>query len=362
MEFTTDYQQILQKVEEVEPIEYGKTRNFIDGAVTKLSPYISRGVISTKYVFEQTLNRGFDVKEIERFVQELAWRDYWQQVWIAKGNAINQDLRQPQQDVSNEKLPSAIIQANTSIDAIDTGIQDLYEIGYMHNHVRMYTASVACNVAKSHWYLPAKWMYYHLLDGDWASNALSWQWVAGANAGKKYVANQENINKYCYSDQKDTFLDVPYEQLPPKDVPDDLKELFLPELSTNLPTSDNLKLDKNLPTYIFNWYNLDPQWAPETGCNKILVLEPSVFKQYPIADKSIDFMMQLGKNIQNLQIFTGEFSDLVNQFELEDIHFKEHPLNANYKGTVHPRDWMFKVTGYFPSFFAFWKKCKKELS
>ena len=71
----------------------------------------------------------------------------------------------------------------------------------------MYIASIVCNIAKSHWKLPSKWFYYYLLDGDLASNNLSWQWVCGANSSKKYYANQENINKFCFTKQKNTFLD-----------------------------------------------------------------------------------------------------------------------------------------------------------
>ena len=65
----------------------------------------------------------------------------------------------------------------------------------------MYVASIACNIAQSHWIVPAKWMYYYLLDADWASNSLSWQWVAGTNL-KKYFANQQNINNLFYQSNR----------------------------------------------------------------------------------------------------------------------------------------------------------------
>mgnify|MGYP006195700273 CR=1 FL=1 len=68
----------------------------------------------------------------------------------------------------------------------------------------MYLAAMVCNNAKSHWLTPARWMYYHLLDGDLASNALSWQWVAGTFSHKKYIANQQNINKYLFNEHYKT--------------------------------------------------------------------------------------------------------------------------------------------------------------
>lgn len=361
--FSTDLDYILAAVDAVDPIRYGPTRNYVDGAVSKLSPYISRGVISTKFVFKRMLERGFEPKSIEKFIQELAWRDYWQQVWIAKGEEINQDLRQPQEDVENEQMPKALIEANTGIEAIDQAIIEFYSTGYLHNHLRMYIAAIACNMGKSHWKIPAQWMYYHLLDGDWASNALSWQWVAGSNSNKKYVANQENINKYCYSQQKGTFLDVPYEAFTSFEIPDELKTLCQPSLSLEFPKSDeNLLIDKALPTLIYNWYNLDPRWYADISANRILLLEPKHFDAYPISAKSFDFMLNLAKdNIPGMQVFVGDFEELQKKYQSTEIHFKEHPLNRHYAGIEEPRDWMFEVKGYYRSFFAFWKKIKKQL-
>lgn len=116
---------------------YAKTRNFGDGAVTKLSPYISRGVISTRQVYEHIMSLGIPWKQSKKLVQELAWRDYWQQVWISKGDDINKDLKHPQIAVSNFQIPLAVVNASTGIHAIDTAIDKLYDSGYMHNHMRM---------------------------------------------------------------------------------------------------------------------------------------------------------------------------------------------------------------------------------
>ena len=260
MNFPTDLASILERVEGIDPIKYGKSRNFIDGSVTYLSPYISRGVISTKQVFESVLKRGFDPNSIEKFIQELAWRDYWQQIWIHKGEQINSDLRHSQEPVNHYKMVKSIEEAATGILAIDEAIDELYETGYMHNHIRMYLAAIAGNVGRAHWFSPAKWMYYNLLDGDWGSNAWSWQWVSGSNSNKKYFANQENINKDCYTKQKDTFLDVNYSEFDNLEIPEQLKETVDLNLKTDLPKSDDLIIDYNSPTLIYNYYNLYPKW------------------------------------------------------------------------------------------------------
>ena len=339
-----------------------ETRNFIDGDVSKLSPYISRGVISTKQVMKRTLDRGYEPDEIKKWLQELAWRDYWQLIWVEKGDQINSDLRRPQPDVENHQMPKVIVEANTGIKAIDDAVNKFYETGYLHNHVRMYIAAICCSIGGSCWKVPAQWMYYHLKDGDWASNALSWQWVSGANSNKTYVANQENINKYCYTDQQGTFLDVPYDAFDSLKIPEVLKDLTEPELVTPLPESKEISIDTDKTTLIYNFYNMDPVWRKGEDANRILLLEPSVFTKYPVSESSIQFVLDLGENIPNLQTYVGDFDDLKNEHSLHeaDIFFKEHPLN-NYIGNEDPRDWMFSTKGYYSSFFKFWNKAKKEL-
>ena len=360
-QFPTSFDAILDKIASLDPVAYGPSRNYADGALSYLSPYISRGVISTKFVYYQLMKRGFHPGPIMKFIQELAWRDYWQQVWIAKEDAINQDLKHTQTPVITTDISSALATANTGITVIDHAINQLYTTGYLHNHLRMYIASIACNIAQNHWRTPAQWMYYHLLDADWASNALSWQWVAGANSNKKYYANQENINTFFYSDQTNTFLDVSYDAFENLPIPEVLLDTEILKLTTPLPENKALIINEELPTCIYNFYNLDPIWKKEEAFNRILLLEPSHFKQYPVSKKSIDFILDLSKNIDNIQIYVGEFEELMSSYKLNSIYYKEHPLNNHYKGIEEPRDWMFAVKGYYPSFFAFWKKCKKEI-
>lgn len=360
MQFVTKYDEILARVARVDPVKYASSRNFIDGAVTYLSPYISRGVTSTRQVLDSVLGRGYDPRRIEKFTQELAWRDHWQQVWVSKGSRINNDLKHPQPLADRAGIPSNIADHVTGIDGIDQGIESLYETGYMHNHLRMYVASVACNVAKCHWKTPARWMYYDLLDADWASNALSWQWVAGSNSNKLYYANQENINKYCHTAQRGTFLDVGYDEFEGLAIPEILEDVLEPTLETKLPQTEAPSIDPNLPTLVYNFYNLDPRWRSNLRANRILLLEPSVFREFPVSEKSIEFCIALAKeNIPEINVWVAEFSDLENIAQGE-IYFKEHPLN-NYVGTEDARTWMTNVKGDFSSFFAFWKKCSKEL-
>lgn len=361
IDFPTRFDHILAAVDRVAPENYARTRNFIDGAVTRLSPYISRGVLSTKQVLHRLTARGYKPLEMEKLVQELAWRDYWQLVALHKGLRIEGDLRAEQYPVAHHEMPAAIVGANTGIDAIDSALREFYRTGYMHNHVRMYVASIACNVGRSHWRTPSRWMYYRLLDADWATNTLSWQWVAGTNSSKKYYANQDNINKYCHTNQSNTFLDATYDMLTTMNLPMVLRNTTMPELATTLPATNPPGIDPSLPTLIYNSYNLDPQWHQHEKTNRVLLLEPSHFSRYPVSQGTLDFILDLADNIAGIQIFTGEFSDLLHRQDISTIIFKEHPLFRHYKGKAESRDWMFKEHGYHASFFSFWKECRKEL-
>ncbi len=366
--FPTDYNSILERLQHINPIKYAKSRNFINGSVTYLAPYISRGVVSLKQVKEIIMGKGLKPIEIEKLLQELAWREYYQRVWQEKGNLIWQDLKQGQPDTAHHGMLSALQEANTGIKVIDDQISKLYSAGYLHNHIRMYLAAITCNNAKAHWMQPAKWMYYHLLDGDIASNNCSWQWVAGAFSSKKYYCNQENINRYTNTNQANTFLDKSYEELATMPIPAALKVRVHLELQTNLPATKKLNLDTTKPTLIYNSYNLDPKWREHEDVNRVLLLEPSHFNSYPVSEKVIEFVISLSRNIQGIQVYCGEIADLKALYQgsqlssKEAFISKEHPAFNDYPGIKDSREWMFpEVTGYYPSFFSYWKKCEKSL-
>ncbi len=366
--FPISYRHILDRTGAIEPIQYSKTRNFTDGAVTQLSPYISRGVISVKQVLDSVLARGYKLYEIERFLQELAWREYFQRVWQRLGNGIWEDVKHPQEGVRHHRMVTAVEEARTGVDAIDEGITQLYELGYLHNHLRMYTASVTCNMGGAHWLQPAKWLYYHLLDGDIASNSLSWQWVAGAFADKKYVFNQENVNKYTRSHQRNTFLDKSYEEIRAMPLPAVLKDSREFELKTKLPVTGIPTLDTNKPTLLYNSYNLDPDWRSGEDVNRVLLLEPSHFEKNPVSEGVMAFILDLSKNIAGIQVYAGEAEAIAGIYEkaaalpADFLISKEHTAFTHYPGVKDRRDWMFpEITDATKSFFAYWKQCRKIL-
>ncbi|MEY4050204.1 MAG: hypothetical protein RL262_1038 [Bacteroidota bacterium] len=362
--FPTDYESILSKINAIHPEKYSKTRNFLNGDITYLSPYISRGVISTKQLMDAVLKNGFTFLQSEKLIQELAWREYYQRIWQVKKENIWDDLKQAQPGFTHHEMLNSLLTCDTGIQVIDEHINHLYQAGYLHNHIRMYVASIACNIGKAHWKMPAKWLYYHLLDGDIASNNCSWQWVAASFSSKKYYCNQENINKYTNTNQTDTFLDNTYEQIASIKVPDSLTLTTSIQLNTILPNTKSPVLDLSKPTLLYNAYNLDPNWRANENVNRVLLLEPSHFNANPVSEKVLNFVLALSKNIPDIQVFVGEVSEILalykgSDFEINELIIsKEHPAFEYYPGIKDQRDWMFpSVTGYYPSFFKFWEKC-----
>lgn len=360
--FPTDIDSILRRVDAIDPVGYARSRNFIDGAVTRLSPYISRGVISTRFVMRRMMELGHRPYRMQKFLQELAWRDYFQQVAMARPELLDTDLRRPQPRGERRGVPKALVEGNTRIEGVDAAIRELLETGYMHNHCRMYTAALACNLGRCHWRVPADWMYYHLLDADFASNTCSWQWVSGAFSGKLYFADQANVNRYCHTEQRGTFLDRSYAELEEMDVPEVLRATTDFQELTPLPPTPDPEIAQGRPVLIYNLYNLDPSWRREDDAERILLLEPSHFRRLPVSPRTLEFVLALAANIPGIRVFSGEFETLRSLAPGSTLHFREHPLFRHYQGVCDPREWMFPdITGYHTSFFAFWKKAERRL-
>ena len=111
------YSKLIQKVSNLKPIKYASNRNFLNGDVSRLSPYISRGLISTKTIFYTLLDSGYNFNQIQKFLQELAWRDYWQKKWQINEN-IDVDLKTKQHPVKQNKIPTSIIEHCSTITMV----------------------------------------------------------------------------------------------------------------------------------------------------------------------------------------------------------------------------------------------------
>jgi len=196
--FPATRQAALERVSAVRPGDYARSRNAIDGAVTGLSPYITHGFLSLPEVLAGVADK-YKLDAQHKFVFELGWREYFRHVWAFRGEEIFRSLRDgllPESSYS-ALLPADIRQAATGVPVIDMAVRTLYATGYLHNHARMWLASYIVHIRKVHWRVAADWLYGHLLDGDLASNHLSWQWVAGTGSSKPYLFNADNVVRYA---------------------------------------------------------------------------------------------------------------------------------------------------------------------
>jgi deoxyribodipyrimidine photo-lyase len=183
----------------VRPGEYARTRNHLDGAVSRLSPYITHGLLTLPEVLDGVLQRHPGLPVQHKWVYELGWREYFHHVWHHEGDGILQSLHEgplPGRAYARE-LPADLREARTGVPVADQAVRELYTTGWLHNHARMWLASYAVHIRKVHWRAGADWMFGHLLDGDLASNHLSWQWVAGTGSHKPYLFNAENVARYA---------------------------------------------------------------------------------------------------------------------------------------------------------------------
>lgn len=206
----------LARLAAVRPAEYARSRNAIDGAVSWLSPYITHGFLSLPEVLSGVVQRH-PLDAQHKFVYELGWRAYFRHVWAHRGAGILQSLHEgplPEHHYATE-LPNDIRHGQTGVPAIDRAVHTLYDTGYLHNHARMWLASYVVHVRKVHWRAGADWLYGHLLDGDLASNHLSWQWVAGTGSSKPYLFNAENVARYAPAPwhSPGSVIDTSYEAL-----------------------------------------------------------------------------------------------------------------------------------------------------
>ncbi len=184
--------------------DYSKLRNFDFGPEKRsntscLSPYITHGIISEKEVIKKSLSK-FSFSKTEKFIQEILWRTYWKgwlelrpNVWsdyLIELSKIKKEFK------SNQNYLSAV-EGKTNIDCFNTWVNELKQNNYLHNHTRMWFASIWIFTLELPWQLGAEFFMQYLYDGDAASNTLGWRWVAGVQTqGKHYLASEWNIKKF----------------------------------------------------------------------------------------------------------------------------------------------------------------------
>jgi len=196
----------LRRLEEFLPLagrDYAELRNHVPGVVSGLAPYIRNRLLTEEEITRAVLQRH-SYEAAEKFLQEVCWRTYWKgwlemrpSVWFRYLEDLHSLRIKMEEEPGFKERVRRAEQSETGLECLDDWARELRATGYLHNHVRMWFASIWVHTLRLPWQLGADFFMRHLLDGDPASNTLSWRWVCGLQTkGKVYVATAENIERY----------------------------------------------------------------------------------------------------------------------------------------------------------------------
>ena len=267
---------------------YTAQRNFDLGPqnrknISCLSPYISHRLISEYEVTKKALSK-YPYQKVEKFIQEIFWRIYWKG-WLELRPKVWTDFVEDLKNIENSNEYENAIKGETNIDCFNDWVKELKENNYLHNHTRMWFASIWIFTLKLPWQKGAEFFLRELYDGDAASNTLSWRWVAGIQTkGKNYIAQNWNINKFTNNKYKDLKLNEN-----PQPIIDQREYKISPiSIDNNETKSDILVFFEN--ELAFQSFNID-------SYKKIYcILLTNEERQVELGDKVLEYKKRLIKN------------------------------------------------------------------
>ena len=338
---------------------YSFKRNFDLGPKDKsnvscLSPYISHRLI-TEYEVAKTVLAKFPYQKVEKYIQEIFWRVYWKgwlelrpQVWTD----FIEDLKGLKEDDNYKKA----INGETQIECFNDWVKELKENNYLHNHTRMWFASIWIFTLNLPWQKGAEFFMKHLFDGDAASNTLSWRWVAGLQTkGKHYVAQSWNISKFTNNKYRNVKLNE--NALPETDK----REYKLNPL--NFITEDNS--NENLLLFE-NELNLENKNLKKYK-NIYLVLLSNEARKLKLEQNVLEYKSKIiedqKKRFENLKIIDEvKFKNLAGEINSFDVIHPSIGENYSYLNIIRKKQnlelnfilseedkfsWQFSNKGYF---------------
>ena len=366
MNFETSRAKAIEKLDrfvERNLSDYSKLRNFDFGHnkrdnVSCLSPYITHGVLNEVEILKKSLAKSSFSKN-EKFIQEVLWRTYWKgwlelrpSVWSDYIISLNNIREKYREDPNYLKA----IEGKTNIECFDEWVKELKTYNYLHNHTRMWFASIWIFTLDLPWQLGAELFLKHLYDGDAASNTLGWRWVAGIQTqGKHYLASEWNIKKFTNNRFQNIKLN---ENAPPKMTDKTysiIKNDFInPEISE----------DKTLVIFENNLSFENSDFKEFKFDKIILAVNSNEFRNIKLSDNVIKFKSELINDqlerIKSLSINCEKVSidklkDIKSDFYIlypsvgENLDFVLSNLN-NYKFIYRELDqfsWQFCNKGFF---------------
>jgi len=327
-------------------VEYSKLRNFDFGPnkknnISYLSPYITHGIISEIEIIKQSLNK-FSFSKNEKFIQEVLWRVYWKGWLELRPNVWSDyltELKKIKNDFKDNQNYHEAIEGKTNTECFNQWILEIKENNYLHNHTRMWFASIWIFTLELPWQLGAEFFMQHLYDGDAASNTLGWRWVAGIQTqGKHYVASEWNIKKFT----NDRFQKIKLNEnaspiFSSKTYAANIKNFLNPKILEN----KTLLIFENNLSFEFNDFK-DNQFKKiilisNDNKNRSIKLDEKVmnFKANLIEDQrkrlgkksiaceiiNISELKNISENVYAIYPSVGENLDFINSNELKNIQF-----------------------------------------
>lgn len=366
-------QAALNKLSQVDGEAYGQTRNFLNGHVTHLSPYLRHGCVTIKeavaYVKErlgmQRLNR-----RSEKLLNEFAWREYWRTVWYAHGMHILQDMHAPKVALSFNDLPEDVQTANTGLPCMDSFVTTLATEGYLHNHARMWLASYIVHWRKTDWQQAAFWMHDLLLDGDYASNHLSWQWIASTFSHKPYFFNQENLAKYTHNQYcktcrtscpfNDSYANLEQQLLKPT-------QQTARQYTPVIPIIEDKKIGNQTLVWVHDEMLNSNHALLQLPYEKIFIFDPAFYQDWSIL--RLQFIADCLIEMPTVQVWVGNTSEILAQLNTQNIITQDTPnlrikeQILGYPVTWHPEEKVCQTNltaADIKSFSRFWKVASKD--
>jgi len=362
MNFKTSRKEALEVLEnyvEKDINNYNSKRNFDFGPsnrenVSCLSPYITHRLITEYEVTKKVLSKHPHQK-VEKYIQEIFWRVYWKG-WLELRPKVWSDFIEDLKTIEENENYQKAINAQTNIECFNEWVHELKENNYLHNHTRMWFASIWIFTLNLPWQKGAEFFMRHLFDGDAASNTLSWRWVAGLQTkGKHYVAQAWNISKF--TNNKYQKVELNENALPLTDSRE--YKLKAPEISKEDVGSDTLLFfenDLHIESFKLKKYQ-----------NIFCVLISNEKRKIKLDEKVINFKKKIiddqTKRFPDIKVLEEtQFEELANKNKNFDIIYPsigenlsflksiKKKKNLEYNFLVREGDefcWQFSNKGYF---------------
>ena len=362
MNFETSRSSALNKLNsfiENDILNYNSKRNFDFGIknrnnVSCLSPYITHRLI-TEYETVKKVLLKHPFQKVDKFIQEIFWRIYWKG-WLELRPKVWSDFTGDLKGINEDDNYKKAINGETQIKCFNDWVEELKENNYLHNHTRMWLASIWIFTLNLPWQKGAEFFIKNLLDGDAASNTLSWRWVAGLQTkGKHYVAQSWNINKFTNNKYQDVKLNEKVSPLA------DVRDYKITPLSLNFEDNSN----ENLIVFE-NELNLENRKLKDYK-NIYLILLSNDVRKIKLEKRVFEFKLKMiydqKKRFNQIQIYDEtKFQTLIEKVKYFDVIYPCIGENYSYLNNIEKtrnlklnfilRDedrfsWQFSSKGFF---------------